>query len=118
MDLGTKVKETDAVSVPEPPSGTRYPGFTLSDDVVDQLTDECPCEVGDTLTATVKLKVTGMTDQEYGKSLSFDVLSMEVDGEPEKAESDEADGAEDEESEKPSGKKPRNPAVAKLVEKD
>ena len=116
MYLGTK--PTDTEGIPESPSDIRYPGFTLSNDLVDQLTDECPCEVGDTITATVKLKVTGMSDQEFGKSLSLDVLSMKVDGEPEKAESDESEESDGENSEKPSGKKPRNPAVAKLVEKD
>jgi hypothetical protein len=53
----------------------RYPGLSLSGDKVTEFLKECECTLGDTVTATIKLKVTSMS-VEYENRLSFDALDL------------------------------------------
>lgn len=81
MDLGTKVEEgSNAIAAaPQSSDGPKvnYPGFSLNDDKVHEFLEEHPVTMGDTITFTGKAKVTGMSDQRYGQSLQFDLLSMD-----------------------------------------
>lgn len=88
-DLGYKPEpvEPPATEGPSKPE-TRYPSLSLSDGSVDLLKGEHQCAVGDEYIADgVRLRVKEVSDTEYGKKLSFDVLSVE-DFEP-------ADGGDD-----------------------
>lgn len=67
-----------------PEKATVYPGITIRGDAAEKLCTKC--DIGDTITATVKLKVVGMskrgeTQQEYGGepnvNVEFDVLDLE-----------------------------------------
>lgn len=77
MKLGTK-RETDSPAAVEPAKGKEvsYPGFCLNDKLVEQFLDENKVKMGDEFTATVRLKVVGMSDETYGKNLRFDVLEL------------------------------------------
>jgi hypothetical protein len=89
MDLGYKPEpvEPPATEGPSEPE-TRYPSLSLEDGSVDLLKGEHQCAVGDEYVADgVRLRVKEVSDTEYGKKLSFDVLSVD-DFEP-------ADGGED-----------------------
>lgn len=79
MDLGSKPKNLDSVSPasPEQPK-VRYPSFTLNDEVAAAFMEAYPdCKVGEELTATVKLVLSSQRQDEYGKSVGFDVQSMD-----------------------------------------
>jgi hypothetical protein len=93
-----------------------YPSLTVSDGKVDELMGECPCEMGDVLTGKVKLKVTSMSDQRYGKSLSFDVLSLDLDQKAEQEEEAKEAPEEAADEEKPAKSTKRNPAMDALME--
>jgi hypothetical protein len=79
MDLGRKINSTGGLatvaSKPEEPKIT-YPNFGLSDEVAAKFTDEHDPKLGDEYAATVRLKVTSLTTDEYGKRVSFDVLDL------------------------------------------
>lgn len=55
----------------------RYPDLTLRDEQVERVKGDHQCTPGDEYTATVRLRVSGVKDDEYGSSLSFQVLSMD-----------------------------------------
>ena len=80
MDLGIK-KECGEVCAPCPPKEKedelRYPGLTLEGEQVDRVKGDHECKVGDEYTATVKLRVTRISDDQFGKSLGFDVIEMD-----------------------------------------
>lgn len=111
MELGTKSKGPEGLPSTAESSEpkTSYPGITLRDDVADAFRKECPdCEVGEELTATVKLRVSGTRDDQYGKSVDFEVLSMDDisdedenspgnEGAPGEAEAEPEEGDESEE---------------------
>lgn len=80
MDLGRKMKAPGSepaspVSAKEPK--VTYPGFSLNDEIADSFLKEYDCDLGDEITATVKLKVTSLRKDEYGNSVGFDVLSLD-----------------------------------------
>lgn len=94
IDLGIK---------PEPPSTVeaqkseepriQYPSFTLRDENANKLKEETghECTVDDYYTAVVRLRVSGVRSDEYGKSVEFEVVDMdeiepEGGGEEEEAE--------------------------------
>lgn len=101
MDLGTKMKSPGAL--PATPVGetepkVTYPGFSLNDKVAEEFSKEYDCEVGDELTATVRLRVSGIRKDEYGNSKSFELLSMDNIAEvPADGKADEGDGKGNEE---------------------
>lgn len=104
MDLGYKPE-----APPEPSETstsdqeTRYPSLDLHDDSVDKLKGDHQCAVGDEYYADgVRLRVKEVSDTEYGKRLSFDVMSID---EFEPAES--APG-EEKESDEPADKPAKN----------
>lgn len=80
MDLGRKVESPE--SYPTPPANSKkpkitYPGFSLSDKVATQFTDEHEPKLGSEYTATVRLCVTSLTADEYGSRVQFDIKSMD-----------------------------------------
>lgn len=78
MDLGTKRENSEPSIAPgQDESGVSYPGFSLNDSKVKEFLEENPVTMGDVITFTGRAKVTGMSDQRYGTSLQFDLLSME-----------------------------------------
>ena len=78
MDLG---KKFSIDSLATPTSGdepkTSYPGFSLSDEVADQFLKDSGAKVGDEFAATVRLKVTGLSDDQIGKNVRFDVIELD-----------------------------------------
>lgn len=55
-----------------------YPSFEMRDEACDAFVEQFgKPTLGDEIEAPLKLKVTSMTEDEYGKCLRFDVLSME-----------------------------------------
>lgn len=96
--------------------GPSYPCLTLRDDNVEKVKGDQQCELGEEYTATVRLRVKGLSSDEYGERLEFDVLTMDdfspADGqeykadEPNDQEGDQADDqAEGSAPDEPSGKK-------------
>lgn len=77
-DLGQTEKES-AMALPSDASKeTRYPSLTLRDDNVDKVKGGHDCTVGDEYISTnVRLRVKGISDDEYGSRLEFDVLQMD-----------------------------------------
>lgn len=69
-----------------------YPRLCLRDKTIEAVLGKNLPKVGTEFEAEVKLKVCGISDDEWGKKVEFDVVSMEI-GEAE--ESDEEDGSED-----------------------
>ena len=80
MDLGIKAKKGGGV-LAEPQSsksGKSYPRLALHGDHIALIGGLKNKGVGDKITLSeVKLKVTGLSDGEFGKSIDFDVLSAE-----------------------------------------
>ena len=72
-----------------------YPSFSIPDAHADEFQQEYPCKLGDVLTCTIKIKVTSQRADEYGKSLGFDVLSID-DAEPAGEETGSEDDANEE----------------------
>lgn len=84
MDLNkTDGSPTDTLAAPEAPK----PSFSLNDAQAAGFLEAHPYDVGDTCTATVKLKVTRKSDDDLGPSVGFDILSLDWQG-------DSADEAE------------------------
>lgn len=80
MDLGNTPKMSEPATLaasPEKPK-VSYPGFNLNDDVATQfLKDNPDIKLGDECAATVKLKVTSLRQDQYGKSIGFDVHELD-----------------------------------------
>lgn len=96
MDLGRKVESPGAY--PAPPVDSKkpkitYPGFSLSDKVATEFTDEHEPKLGNEYTATVRLCVTSLTADEYGNRVQFDIKSL--DNVAEKGEESDEDGEKD-----------------------
>lgn len=102
MDLGREMKSPGvppATAVDEKEPKITYPGFSLSDKTADEFTKECAPKLGDEYAATVRLRVTSLTADEYGSRVGFDVMEMddiaeEGEAKEEKGESEEADTEE------------------------
>ncbi len=106
MDLGYKPEPPPEPSDKPKPTETRYPSLKLEDASVDALKGEHQCAVGDEYIADgVRLRVKEVSDTEYGKRLSFDVMSID-DFEPSEDEG-EGDDSMTGDSEKPVGKTPK-----------
>lgn len=78
MDLGTKAKDSGPgqSASPEIPK-TSYPSFSLNDDIAKSFLAENPATLGDTITATVTMKVTSLTQDQYGSRVGFDVTNID-----------------------------------------
>lgn len=66
----------------------RYPDLTIRDENVAKVKDGQECELGEEYIAVVRLRVKGMSEDEYGSRLEFDVLSID-DFEPTEGGDDE-----------------------------
>lgn len=80
MDLGTKQKSPGAIP-PSPVDAKQpkitYPSLYLNDDKAEEFLKDNSGELGTEITATVKLRVVSLRKDEYGNSVSFDVLSLD-----------------------------------------
>lgn len=132
MDLGRKLPSEPGVSA-KPESKISYPGFNLNDDVAKEYCEKYSCELGEEITATVKLRVSSLRKDEYGHSVGFDVLSMDVKGGEKKSDAGEGetpkpdateDNSADEDAEeekvlgykRPKANKPKPPVTATDLE--
>jgi len=105
MDLGREINHDIGAlaTAQKPKQKASYPSFQLSDEVAEKFSSEYDCEVGDELTATVKLRVSGIRKDEYGHGITFDVVS--IDDVSEKPDADDEGGDEDDAEEKTLGYK-------------
>jgi len=79
MDLGTKPEPIgEPVGKTEAPK-TQYPSFTLRNEKVDELKSESghECAVDDFYTATVRLRVSAVSDDDMGKRIELEVQEMD-----------------------------------------
>lgn len=90
-DLGYKSEPMPVTSKPE--KKMSYPNLCIRDKSLEAAFGKEMPQVGEELEATLMLRVTGIRNDQYGKSVDFDVVSGEF-GEPEKAE-EGAEGSED-----------------------
>lgn len=110
MDLGTEPKDNMppmAGAQSEAPK-TVYPSFSVRDAKVEELCKECEVGKDDEGTATIRWRVSGHRDDEYGKSIDFQVLELN-DIAKAGGEKGEEEESEDEKKSSP------NPAVRKLM---
>jgi hypothetical protein len=80
MDLGRKSPEAPGTlaspsSVKEPK--VSYPGFSLSDKVADEFNKAHKPALGDEYTATIRLKVTSLSADEYSNRVQFDAVDLD-----------------------------------------
>jgi hypothetical protein len=82
-NLGYK---SESMNVPSKPGKKMsYPHLCIRDKSLEAAFGKEMPQVGEEIEATVKLRVTGIRNDEYGKSVDFDVVSGEF-GEPEEGE--------------------------------
>ena len=88
MDLGAKEEliPTTAMAMLSKPEENkepkiRYPNFCLRDDLAEKFAQEFEIKKDQEFTAVVKLKVSGWSDQEYGKNVEFSVMELTPQGE-------------------------------------
>lgn len=97
MNLGKEQKDTGPVALAVPGESKEpkvvYPDFCVRDEAATKLLDAYPCSLGDEIAATVLLKVTALREDEYGKSVTFEV--REVDDMTEESEEKEGSAAEE-----------------------
>jgi hypothetical protein len=112
MNLGKEIKEPTpgGVSLAAPTDSKEpkisYPDFTVRDEAATKLLEEYSCDVGEEIAATVRLKVSGRREDEYGKSITFEVLDLEdMAEERDEKVGDEADAEEPDDEEKVLGYK-------------
>jgi len=87
---------------------TRYPDLTLRDGNVAKVKGEHrECELDEEYTATVRLRVKGMSSDEFGSRLEFDVLSMDDFAPADGGADDDGDDAEEEPAEEAPKKAPK-----------
>lgn len=87
-NLGYKSEPMAVPSKPE--KKMSYPHLCIRDKSLEAAFGNEMPKVGEELEATLMLRVTGIRNDEYGKSVDFDVVSGEF-GEPEEAEEAEED---------------------------
>src|SRR5260221_1413670 len=81
MNLGTKPETgKDAVPVPASP-GEYYPSFTLSDKLAEEFLEQFDLKVGEGGEACIHFKLCGMSDQQYGKSVTIEIHELTGDDE-------------------------------------
>lgn len=110
MNLGQKGKDLSGpVSISDSKNKVSYPSFTLRDDVAKDFLASYDCKIGDELTATIKLKVSGLRQDQFGSSVEFEALDLDnITKKGKKVEG--KDAAADDES--------KTPAPANTVDED
>lgn len=101
MDLGSE-NSSEPSSVPAVgQDGPKiiYPSLSLNDDAAETFLSEHPSKIGDEITATVTLKVSGMRQDEFGKNISFEVHSLDIQQGGATAEDEPAGGQDEDEDE-------------------
>jgi hypothetical protein len=76
MNLGKRQSGEIAPVNPDTKGATSYPSLSFSDSIAKAFLKKYKPEVGDELTATVKLRVSGINVSSYGHSVSFDVEAI------------------------------------------
>jgi hypothetical protein len=86
-----------------------YPDFCVRDEAATKLLDEYECTLGEEIAATVRLRVSKLQSDEYGKCVGFEVIEIDdMAPETEEKEGEEAPEEEgDAEEEKALGYKRR-----------
>lgn len=79
MKLGMKPTEP-TLKEPSEPKQESYPSLCLSDETASAFQKKHSLKMGQTVTATVKMKVCGMSEDKHGNSLRFDVMDLEPTG--------------------------------------
>lgn len=104
-----KPDKNTAVSMPESSSGPQYPSLRFNGEQASKA-GLSKCEFGEEYELTIRIKATridassiypGNGDSKDKPEVQFDVIACD---EPEEVDSDEEDGEEDDEYEKPKGK--------------
>ena len=67
----------------------------MRDEAAEKLLKEYPCDVGEEIAATVRLKVIGRREDEYEKSVSFEVIEIEDMTEESEGKDDEGETPEE-----------------------
>lgn len=112
IDCGSRSETTSIAEPSKPKDDTTYPSFSVSGDVAEAMDEAYDMEVGDEVECKVRLRKTGMTDDQYGKRATFDVLALITDGEEASAGEEEEEEPEEEPEEKPKfGRRSRNAAA-------
>ena len=105
MELGKKHESLGSLatspSTGEGESKTTYPGFSLTGEHATKFHEDCEPKVGDEYAATVRLRVTGLTDDSYGKDVRFDVVELDDIAEEGEEKEDEGSGSGSGEAEEP-----------------
>src|SRR6266851_9851766 len=91
-DLGQVPEPMGEMSSPEQDKTPRYPSLTLEDENVDKVTGG-DLKVGDECEGSFRLRVKSISDDDMGKRISFDVLSID-EFEPEES-ADEGDAGDE-----------------------
>lgn len=116
MDLGKKTKSPGAIA-PTPESEKEpkvtFPGLNFSDDTADKFFKEVgDVKIGEEYAGTVRLRVTSLTDDEYGKRIGFDVMELDdiaEEGEETEEKVEAGAGESDDEETKALGYKRKTP---------
>jgi hypothetical protein len=119
MDLGRKMKSPGAIPASPVDSGEpkiTYPGLSLSDKVAEEFAKEHEPKLGDEFAATVRLRVTSLTADEYGQRVSFDVLELDdVTEEGEETDEDRKKASESSDSGSGSGESEDDASETKVL---
>lgn len=89
-DLGESYDKSETAMLGPAPKNEKksYPKLCLRDKTLEAVLGKEMPKVGTEFEAEVKLKVSGISDDEWGRKVDFDVVSMEL-GESESEEEDE-----------------------------
>lgn len=105
MELGKKHESLGSLATPASPGSegpkTTYPGFSIEDEHATKFLEDTEAKVGDEFAATVRIKVTGLTDDTYGKNVRFDVVELDDIAEEGEEKEDEGSGSGSGEAEEP-----------------
>lgn len=89
-DLGTKAEKTPCLS--EKMDEPSYPSFCVRDKAMEEFLGGNEVDVGDEFEVRMKVRVTGIRNDEYGKSLDMKVLeSDDLELEPKKSKESDKD---------------------------
>ncbi len=75
MNLGMENKN-GGIPVAAKPEALMYPSFSVADEKAEHLCEEHDLDTGDEGTALIKWKVSGKSDDQFGKRITFDVMEM------------------------------------------
>lgn len=116
MNLGRKPETPEtmvqAVASPKMPE-TIYPSFTLDNEIGKKFLEHYDLSMGDECEVKAKLRVSGLRDDQYGNSVTMEVVSVDHD-DGEELEPGMEPSDEDKAETKPKKRSYSNPAVEKL----